>query len=83
MLGKDAEIQPVTIAGGTEASLAEWLSKFRQKEGVFNDEATSPAQSSTLSSAPMTPGAGEQDEEVLGTGADDSMTTMTPPVAVG
>lgn len=49
-------MQPVTIAGGREASLAEWMDKFKSKSPVGDvEEGVTPGASSMLSSAPGSP----------------------------
>ena len=61
-------MQPVTIAGGSDTSLADFLDRFKAKvvANIDDDASGSPADSSTLSSAPRTPGGGSVDPETQG-----------------
>lgn len=52
MLGKDSDLQPVTIAGGSFETLSQW-NAMRLKKSAGPDRDTSP--SSAMSSALSTP----------------------------
>lgn len=53
MLGKDSDIQPVTIAGGSFETLAQWNAMRLRKTADADRDVSSP--SSAISSALSTP----------------------------
>lgn len=67
ILGRDTEVQPVTVTGGPATSLSNFLEQFKSRttgtpadgEGADEDEGASPA-TSALSSAPPSPTAAIQ-----------------------
>lgn len=74
ILGKDADLQPVTVTGGPVTSLTDYLEQFKSKatdpvpdrEGAEEEEGATPA-TSMLSSAPPSPAADAQLEGEAGT----------------
>lgn len=66
------------VAGG-QGGLAEWIDKFKANSRVEAvEEATSPDDSSTMSSPPESPAANDQKEQFEEGAMDVARTTSTP-----